>query len=133
MAMGWFARSSGDLLPAVEALEPRLLLDGAPPAGEVKLERYENEELELTVRTERPALLYLAETFHPYWKAAVDSRPAKIYRANLAMRAVFLPAGEHKVEMRYYSPPYERGKWISLISLVLLAASVGWTTFRRKW
>jgi len=109
------------------------LLDGTPPAGEVKLERYENEELELTVVTERPALLYLAETFHPYWQAEIDGEPARIYRANLAMRAVFVRAGEHKVVMRYNSPPYERGKWISLLSLVFLAAAVGWTAYRRQW
>jgi len=109
------------------------LLDGAPPVGEIKLERYENEELELAVRTERPALLYLAETFHPYWKAAIDGNPARIYRANLAMRAVFLQPGEHKVVMRYHSLPYERGKWISLISLIFLAAAAGWTTYRRQW
>jgi hypothetical protein len=109
------------------------LLDGAPPVGEIKLERYENEELELTVRTERPALLYLAETFHPYWKAAIDGNPVRIYRANLAMRAVFLQPGEHKVLMRYHSLPYERGKWISLLSLIFLAAAAGWTTYRRQW
>ncbi|MEA2062255.1 MAG: hypothetical protein U9P14_01030, partial [Gemmatimonadota bacterium] len=59
-------------------------LDGTKPEGEITLERYGDEYLELTVRTERPALLYLAETFHPYWQAIIDGEPAKIYRANLA-------------------------------------------------
>jgi uncharacterized membrane protein YfhO len=109
------------------------LLDGAPPDGEVKLESYDNEELELTVRTDRPALLYLAETFHPYWQAEIDGKPARIYRANLAMRAVFVPAGEHKLMMRYRSLPYERGKLLSLVALIFLAIVVGWTTYRRQW
>jgi Bacterial membrane protein YfhO len=109
------------------------LLDGTQPEGEVKLESYGNEVLELTVRTERPALLYLAETYHPFWEVTVDGEPAHVYRANLAMRAVFVQAGEHKIVMRYHSPPYERGKMISLLSLLLLAAAVGWTAYRRQW
>jgi hypothetical protein len=111
----------------------RAALDGSEPGGEVTLESYSYDRLELTVRCDQPSLLYLAETYHPYWRAQVDGKAAKIYRANLAMRAVFLKAGEHRVVMRYHSPPFVWGRGLSLASLLVLAAAVGWTFYRQDW
>jgi len=111
----------------------RAALDGSSPGGEVTLESYSYDRLELTVQCDQPSLLYLAETYHPYWHAEVDGELVKIYRANLAMRALFLEPGRHKVVMSYYSPPFIWGRWLSLVSLLLLAAAVGWTFYRKDW
>ncbi|HUU29854.1 MAG TPA: YfhO family protein [archaeon] len=106
---------------------------GGQAQGKIEILSYLNEQVELSVQTDQPALLYAAETYHPYWQAAVDGDPAKIYRANLAMRAVFLEPGEHKVVMRYHSRPYLWGKWLSLVSLLVLAFALGWTSYRKEW
>ena len=111
----------------------RAALDGAEPTGEVTLEDYSYDRLELTVRCDRPSLLYLAETYHPYWRAEVDGKTAGIYRANLAMRALFLEPGNHKVVMTYHSVPFIWGRRVSLAALLLLAAAVGWTFYRKDW
>ena len=63
----------------------------------------------------------------------MDGRPAKIYRANLAMRAVYLEPGAHKVVMRYVSASYLWGKRLSLLGLLALVAAVGWTFYRKDW
>ena len=108
-------------------------LDGSEPGGEVTLEGYSYDRLELTVQCDQPSLLYLAETYHPYWRAEVDGKPARIYRVNLAMRAMFLEPGRHEVVMSYHSPPFIWGRRLSLVSLLLLAAAVGWTFYRKDW
>ena len=109
-------------------------LDAALPVGEkIALERYGNDELELSVDYGSASLLFLAETWHPDWQATVDGRPAKIYRANLAMRAVYLEPGAHKVVMRYVSASYLWGKRLSLLGLLALVAAVGWTFYRKDW
>ena len=108
-------------------------LDGSSPGGEVTLESYSYDRLELTVQCDQPSLLYLAETYHPYWRAEVDGKLARIYRVNLAMRAMFLEPGRHEVVMRYHSPPFVWGRRLSLVSLLLLAAAVGWTFYRKDW
>lgn len=47
--------------------------------------------------------LVFSEPFYPGWRVYIDGNPAPILRANYAFSAVFLKAGEHKVE-RYYRP-----------------------------
>lgn len=108
-------------------------LDGESPEGEVRLVRYTEEEVELTVTTSRPALLYAAETWHPSWTAELDGEPARIYRANLAMRAVFIEPGTHRLVMRYESAPYRWGRISTLLSLLLLAGVVGRSAYRKDW
>jgi len=108
-------------------------LDGAQPQGIVNIDRYSNDALELSVECDRPVLLYAAESYHPSWKADVDGAPARIYRANLAMRAVFLDQGKHKVTMKYVSRPFIWGRRLSILALVVLAVSVGLTLYRKGW
>jgi len=43
----------------------------------------------------------LVDAWDPAWRATVDGRPAELLRANVAFRALALPAGRHRVEMRY--------------------------------
>ena len=57
----------------------------------------------VTIRAALPqdGFLVLLDTYYPGWKALVDDQPAIIHPANLAFRAVELPAGEHSIEFRY--------------------------------
>jgi hypothetical protein len=108
-------------------------LDSNPPEGAVSLDRYADDELALTVETRRPALLYLAETYHPYWRATLDGAPAKIYRANLSMRAVYVSPGRHELKMSYVCKPYIWGRRAGLMALLVLAAALVWTGYRKEW
>ena len=50
----------------------------------------------------------------------VDGAPAKLLRADYAFRGVALPAGRHRVEMRFRSRPTEIGIKLSLAGLALV-------------
>ncbi|MCY3777175.1 MAG: YfhO family protein, partial [Candidatus Aminicenantes bacterium] len=64
------------------------------------------EELTLhgvRARARMPCAAYLVfgDAHFPGWKATIDGKPATLYRAYGALRAVFVPAGEHEVEFVY--------------------------------
>ena len=57
--------------------------------------------------------------------AEIDGRSVPVYRANLSVRAIQLPAGTHTVRFRYEMPGLARGLTISGIAVGLLLA---WTS-----
>jgi hypothetical protein len=67
---------------------------GPATAGE---ERYD-------VQADGPGYLVTRDSFAAGWKATVDGRAAPVLRANGKHRAVAVPAGRHRVEMRYHPP-----------------------------
>ncbi len=75
-------------------------------------------QVSLTVETTRPGFVVLADTFYPGWEATIDGRPVPIWPANLAFRAVAMPAGDHTVIFNYRPLSFRLGLGVSLISLL---------------
>lgn len=76
------------------------------------------------VRSDRPGLLFEAEVWYPGWRAWVDDRPVPLLRAEYLFRAVAVPAGKHRVVVRYMPGWWPGMGWLSALSgLLLLAAS----------
>jgi hypothetical protein len=101
--------------------------------GTVEATHYGYDEIAVTVECKSPALLYFSESYHPFWRATVDGEQAKLYRANLAMRAVYVPAGEHEVALSYHSAPFVWSSRVSLLALLVLAGALGWHAYRKDW
>jgi hypothetical protein len=55
----------------------------------------------LDVRGEGPGILVVAEGWDAGWSAAVDDKPARLFRVNQASLAVSLDAGVHRVTLRH--------------------------------
>lgn len=85
--------------------------------GTVKFVSYAPKHLQLRSQAETPALLLLNDKFDPDWKVRVDGQPAKLLRANYLMRGVYLPKGEHTIEMRF--SPSLRGLYVTLSAMGL--------------
>lgn len=102
---------------AGQALEAKP--DAAP--GTARIVVYEPEHVVVDVDAVRPCFLFLADSFYPEWEARVDGQPAAIHPAQLAFRAVALPAGSHRVEFRYRRRAFHTGLAVSLVALVVFA------------
>ncbi|MBV8882255.1 MAG: YfhO family protein [Planctomycetaceae bacterium] len=91
--------------------------------GEAIYRRRGTDLVEIQTTTAAPAVLVVAETDYPGWEATVDGAVVPILRANLAFRAVEVPAGTHRVEFRFRPSFARTGLWASLFFLALAPAA----------
>lgn len=85
----------------------------------VRITSYEPESVTLEIRSPRDGFVVLSDTYRRGWVADVDGIETPIWKANLVMRAVPLPAGEHIVRFLYRPSSYGTGRAISVVSLLL--------------
>ena len=89
----------------------------------VEINGYAPELISMDVNASGNNFLFLGSTYYPTgWKAEIDGKAEKIYRANHGYMGIVVPAGKHKVEFIYHPDNYYLGKYIALIlSSVTLA------------
>ncbi len=105
--------------------------DPAPAPGEdsaVQVLEWTSDRQVVQADAATPGVLVFSEVFYPGWQATVDGRPAALLRADGILRAVALPSGSHRVEVRYAPLSLTLGYWISIVAAVgsILALVVGW-------
>ncbi len=97
--------ASGAIDPAETAL---VEVDPPPlqaPATEdqVQVTRYEPDRIVVETASDTAGLLVLSEIAYPAWRATVDGQDTPILVADTALRAVAVPAGAHRIELRFAS------------------------------
>ncbi|MFQ5855520.1 MAG: YfhO family protein [Anaerolineae bacterium] len=90
--------------------------------------------LVLDVELGAPGLLLISEVFYPGWRATLDGQPTPIYEADAVLRSVLVPAGAHRIEMRYDPWSFKLGAAISVLSIAGFFALVvaSWKTENGK-
>ena len=97
-------------------------LEGFTPAsGRVDVLKYSANEWTVRAESSSHMLLVNTDSYYPGWEATVDGRPAKIYIADVAFRAIPIPAGRHEIRMRFVP---EILYWSAAISALAFAAAV---------
>ncbi len=102
---------------------------GLPEKAEIVSES--NNRLYLQVMAAENGLLVLSDTYYPGWKALVNGRETKIYRADYAFKAIPLNAGTHQVEFVYDPMSFKLGAGVTLLG-ILGCVVFGWTARRRR-
>jgi uncharacterized membrane protein YfhO len=97
---------------------PRLA-DIGVVAGRAGFTSYGPNRVEILYASDRDCFLYLSDTYYPGWRAYVDGGRARIYRANLAFRAIQVPKGTHTVVFRYVPLSFYGGLALTLIGVGL--------------
>ena len=62
---------------------------------------YAANEIRLRTHSAGNGFLVVGDTWYPGWEAAIDGQPARLYIADVAFRGLRVPAGDHRVEMRF--------------------------------
>lgn len=96
--------------------------DIVPSQGEgiVDMTKFTPNEVVIKTTSTVPKLLFLSDVYDPGWKAAVDGREARIYRADYDFRAVAVPAGDHTIRMVYWPKSFIVGLWLAAAGLGML-------------
>jgi hypothetical protein len=96
---------------------PRPYPGPLPMAEGVRVVNFKMDRVDLEASCTGPRLLFLSETYHPGWKAWVDGREEKVFRANHTFRAVALGPGKHSITFRFQPDSFYIGLWISALTL----------------
>ena len=112
------------------------LLDEAPAvkpehdaSASAALQKYSPHEIAVETQSVSPQILVVSDNYYPIgWQAYVDDALVKTLRANYAFRGVEVPAGKHRVALRYASSAYTAGAFTSLGALAVIAGliALGW-------
>ena len=94
--------------------------DGAE--DRIKLEEGTFNRLLFSVAAQAPGVFALAFPYSGGWSAEVDGKPVDIYRGNGYLQAVYLEAGKHRLEFRYWSKAAFAGIVVSCVMFFLLGS-----------
>ncbi len=89
------------------------------------------DSMHFRVRAQRPAWLAISVNHYPGWTAEVNGRAAPIHRTNWLGMGLLAPAGESTVSLRFETPRWRPGLWISAASLAVWLAALALTSTRR--
>ena len=105
------------------------------PSAEVTLDSYAANELHYTVRSANGGVVVFSEIWYgPDWTSTIDGATAEHVRADYVLRAMRVPAGEHKVAFRIESPAYNNSgvlMYASSALVLLLVLGTLWQEWKR--
>ncbi len=126
--------------PAFDPFGTVLVHDGAPGGGPFGSDGATGVDSRtpaghVDARTDgaAPGWLVFSEVWHPGWRATIDGAPAPIARADVALMAVAVPPGAHRVSLAFHDPWVGRGVGVSALAALGLAAwwAAAWAAERR--
>src|SRR3989344_1586714 len=106
-----------------------IVLEEQPPIQIQKLEenivepkiiKYEPNQATFSTNQKNNSLLFLSDAYDTDWHSYIDGKKSKILRADYALRAVAVPAGEHTVDFKYQPKSFVMGALISMSSILFL-------------
>jgi hypothetical protein len=95
---------------------------GGAAAGRAEIKAYADDRVVVAATTDAAGYLILSDAWFPGWRVWVDGVEQTVWRANHALRAVWLPPGRHDVEFRYVPAAF---RWGLLTTIVAAIALVG--------
>jgi len=109
----------------------------ADSASSVTLTEQKPSLMRYETRSSTGGLVVFSEIYYPKgWHTFVNDQEVPLLRANYVLRAVEVPAGNAKVEMRFEPKPYVVGNKITLATswalLLIVLGSFGWSVVGKR-
>lgn len=111
----------------------------ADSAASIQLTKYDNDEIEYSLKTGTNQLAVLSEIYYPAgWKAYVDGKETPIVKANYVLRAVNIPTNAKKLELKFVPEVYLKSYKITgimnwLLYIILFAGLfMSWWEWQKR-
>jgi hypothetical protein len=72
------------------------------------------------IELKRPGIVLFPGNWQKGWKAFVNGKKTLIFEGNLYSKGIYLSEGQHEVILRYIPDGFIYGRWVSLLSLIIL-------------
>jgi hypothetical protein len=140
LAVGTFRPDSLAIVDKSFANELTSFTPARDSADFIVLDTYAPNQLEYHYRARNSSLAVFSEIYYPKgWNAYVDGQVTPHFRADYILRAMVVPAGEHKITFKFEPAVYAIGEKVSfassllLIIIVLLMASMEvWKALKKQ-
>jgi hypothetical protein len=96
-------------------------------ASTARVVQYQPHQVAVEAEMRTSGLLILSDAYYPGWKVTVDGHPARLLRANYALRGVILPAGTHRVVFRLVPRSLRLGLVLTGTTLLVASGLLLWT------
>lgn len=91
----------------------------------IRLTSYEPNRLVYETENAGDGIAVFSEIYYPHgWQVTIDGKPAGLGRADYVLRALYIPAGKHTVEMRFDPKSLHVTEGIAYGALALLVIGV---------
>lgn len=96
-------------------------------AVHASVSRYDPGAIDIQLDAPAPegSALVVSENYYPGWEATVDGKPTTIGRADMVLIGVPLPRGARAIMLRFHSAPYETGRTVTLVALLVTLLAWG--------
>jgi uncharacterized membrane protein YfhO len=79
---------------------------------------------ELSVEARGRSIIAINQTWDGGWRARLDDRPVPLLRADVALSALVVPAGAHRIALEYHDRWIDAGALVSTLAALILLALV---------
>ena len=91
----------------------------AQPTATANSPQFSAQQISFSVSSPSPTMAVIAQTYYPAWRAYVDGKPVKLWRANYAFQSLEVPPGRHEVTVKYEDRAFQVGVLFSGIGCLL--------------
>lgn len=102
----------------------------------IQLKEYAPNHLVYETDNTQEGVIVFSEIYYPDgWQVSIDGQPANLARADYILRALYVPAGKHQIEMRFDPSSLHVTEAIAFGALLILfhgAMLWGWLAYRKK-
>ena len=98
----------------------------------MEMTKFSQNNIQGRIKLDKAMAVFFAMPFDPSWSVKVNGKAATLYRGNLGMTALPLPAGEHNIELSFTRPYWRLSLFLSGIGFSVFVVALAWSIIIKR-